>query len=102
EVLMLHGTRLEGGAARSGGLELATSREVFRARVVVNAAGLYADHVSEMLGGECYRIFPVRGEYATLIPSKRGLINGLVYPLPPASGHSIGTHLTKTIGGEVL
>jgi L-2-hydroxyglutarate oxidase LhgO len=44
----------------------------------------------------------VRGEYAVLTRSKSALIQALVYPLPPASGHSIGTHLTKTIGGEVL
>ena len=102
DVLMLPGTRLDGGNFRSGAFELKTPQEVFRARVVVNAAGLYADEVSRMLGGEQYRIYPVRGEYAVLTRSKRELINGLVYPLPPASGHSIGTHLTKTIGGEVL
>ena len=56
----------------------------------------------QMLGGERYRIYPVRGEYVTLTPSKRDWINGLVYPLPPSSGHSIGTHFTNTIDGDVL
>ena len=30
------------------------------------------------------------------------MVNGLVYPLPLASGHGVGTHLTKTTSGDVL
>ena len=29
-------------------------------------------------------------------------MNGLVYPVPHASGHGLGVHLTKTLGGHVL
>jgi L-2-hydroxyglutarate oxidase LhgO len=101
-VLILHGTTLEAGERRGGDFELRTSREIFHARVVVNAAGLFADDVSRMLGGEHFRIYPARGEYAVLTRSKRDLVDGLVYPLPLASGHGIGTHLTKTTGGDVL
>jgi glycerol-3-phosphate dehydrogenase len=100
-VLMLPATRLEGGDARDGEFELKTTREFFRARVVVNAAGLYADDISRMLGGERFRIYPMRGEYAELTRSKQHLLNGLVYPLPGDAGH-LGTHLTKTTSGGVL
>jgi L-2-hydroxyglutarate oxidase LhgO len=100
-VLMLPATKLEGGDRRGKEFELKTSREVFRAHVVVNAAGLYADDVSRMLGGEAFRIYPVRGEYAELVRSKQDLLRGLVYPLPGAAGH-LGTHLTKTTAGGVL
>lgn len=102
DVLILQGTQVDRGEPTPEGFELGTSREVFRARVVVNAAGLFADEISTMLGGERFTIFPVRGEYAVLTRSKRDLVNALVYPLPPSSGHSIGTHLTRTIGGDVL
>jgi L-2-hydroxyglutarate oxidase LhgO len=102
DVLMLPGTELAGGEWREEAFELTTSHEKFQARAVVNAAGLYADDVSRRLGGEAFRIYPVRGEYAQLVQSKRNYVNGLVYPLPLPSGHSLGTHLSKTTHGEVL
>lgn len=100
-VVTLLGTALNGVDPRADGLVLSTPSERIHVRSVVNAAGLYADEVSSLLGGDSVTIYPCRGEYAELVPGKRSLINGLVYPLPDASGHSLGIHATRTIHGNV-
>jgi glycerol-3-phosphate dehydrogenase len=100
-VIFLPATQVVGADPHAAGMVLTTVREQIRARVVVNAAGLYADDVSKMLGGETFKIYPCRGEYAEFVPAKRSLVNALVYPLPHASGHGLGVHLVRTTGGQV-
>ena len=101
DVAMVIGSPLIGAEPRADGIELVTPHERFVAATVVNAAGLYADVTSRLLGGMDFHIYPCRGEYAELAPSKRHMVNGLVYPLPHASGAGLGVHLAKTTWGSV-
>jgi len=100
--VFLNGTPVVGLEPQPDGtVEVVTGRERIRAEAVINAAGLDADAVSQMAGGDTFQIYPCRGEYAELAASARQLVRGLVYPVPHHSGHGLGVHLTKTMGGAV-
>lgn len=101
DVSILSGTSITACERAGDRLTIVTPRERFDVDVVVNAAGLWADDVSRVCGGERFTIYPCRGEYAELAPRARGLVNGLVYPVPHASGHGLGVHLTRTMNGAV-
>jgi L-2-hydroxyglutarate oxidase LhgO len=100
-VIFLPGTSMLGAEPRANAVVVRTERESIHADTVINAAGLYADDVSRLLGGEPFTIYPCRGEYAELTRGRQSLVNGLVYPLPHPTGHGLGVHLTKSTGGNV-
>lgn len=71
-------------------------------RVVV-CGGLQSDRLAEMAGdGPNPVIIPFRGEYYALKPHRRGLVNGLVYPVPDPRYPFLGVHITPRVDGEVL
>ena len=70
---------------------------------VVICAGLHVDRLARMVGGSVTpRITPFRGEYYTLVPERRSLVRGLVYPVPDPRYPFLGVHLTPRVDGEVL
>ncbi len=71
--------------------------------LVVVCAGLQGDRVARLAGdGVDPRIVPFRGEYHLLVPERRNLVRGLVYPVPDPRYPFLGVHLTPRVDGEVL
>lgn len=96
------GSRVLGVRRHDGGHLIETTRGEIEARCLVNCAGLYSDRIA-LLGG-CEpgaRIVPFRGEYYELIPEKRSLVKGLIYPVPNPAFPFLGVHFTRMIDGAV-
>ncbi len=103
----------EGGELRTGAevtgisetgdrVELRTPGESFRARVLVNCAGLHSDRVAALSGVEAgAKIVPFRGEYYELEPERRYLVRNLIYPVPDPSFPFLGVHFTRSVEGGV-
>jgi L-2-hydroxyglutarate oxidase LhgO len=75
----------------------------FSTRILINAAGLTADKISEMAGmfDENHRIWFCKGEYFRIKPPKNRLLKRLVYPVPHENMEGIGIHVTIDMGGGV-
>lgn len=99
---ILTNTRVVGAEVKNNLVTVRTEREEVQARIVINSAGLFADAVAGMFGYNKHTVYPCRGEYAEIVPSRSSIVNGLVYPLPMPSGHGLGVHFTRTTGGTLL
>jgi (S)-2-hydroxyglutarate dehydrogenase len=87
---------------RLTGSVLHTSAGEIEARRVVACAGAWSDRLAQASGeSPDPRIVPFRGGYMRLREHARGLVRGLIYPVPDPSLPFLGVHLTKTIHGEV-
>ena len=79
-----------------------TSKGIFKARLVVNSAGLYCDKVSAMAGVDKYKIYPCRGQYYILDKVADRLLDIPAYPVPKPGIGGLGVHLTPTIDGNII
>jgi L-2-hydroxyglutarate oxidase LhgO len=99
-VMVLKNTPVVGLEPKGEGIEVATAtRGKVLSRFLVNAAGLHADEVGNLLGNR-FRIYPIRGDYFALVGSKANLVHGAVYPPPGDLG--LGIHLTRLWDGSLL
>jgi glycerol-3-phosphate dehydrogenase len=89
-------------AVREGELWTVSSEDGrrIRARYVVNAAGLFADEVSRLFGGEEFRIEPRKGEYFLLDRLTKARPERVVFPVPTPV--SKGMLVIPTVEGTVL
>jgi L-2-hydroxyglutarate oxidase len=91
-------------AARRDGSELVveTAHGSVRCAALINCGGLQSDRIARRCGLEPgVQIIPFRGEYYEIVPERRHLVKGLIYPVPDARFPFLGVHFTRTVHGEV-
>ncbi len=87
---------------RGGEVVVETAAGDFSGNFLINCAGLHADRVARLAGGESgLQIVPFRGEYYELRPERRGLVRGLIYPVPDPAFPFLGVHFTRRVDGSV-
>lgn len=69
-------------------------------RYVINAAGIYADKIHNMICKESFKITPRKGEYYVMDKSQGNLVSHTVFPCPSKLGK--GILVTPTIHGNLL
>jgi (S)-2-hydroxyglutarate dehydrogenase len=80
-----------------------TNNKVFKARYIINCAGLYSDKVAQMSSKDFKNlmIIPFRGEYYELNKDKEYLVKNLIYPVPNPDFPFLGVHFTRMIDGGI-
>jgi (S)-2-hydroxyglutarate dehydrogenase len=89
---------------RSGveGVEVRTGHALQRLNRLVICAGLQSDRMARLArGADGPRIVPFRGEYLSVIPAKRDVVRGMIYPVPDPRYPFLGVHFTRRITGEL-
>jgi len=95
-------TKVTGIVQEGKGAIVQTNRGEYKARLIINCAGLYSDKIAAMTHPDIQvRIIPFRGEYYMLKPESRSLVKHLIYPVPDPNFPFLGVHFTRMIDGGV-
>ncbi len=98
------GKKKKGGKGSGKGgscyYRVTTAKGSYEARAVVNAAGLYADEIHNMVSGGKLSITPRKGEYLLMDRKTKGFVNATVFQCPTEKGK--GVLVTPTVHGNLL
>lgn len=79
---------------------ITAGEDVFTAPIVVNAAGVYADVLHNMVSEKKMTIVPRKGEYCLMDKSYGDVVNSTIFQLPSKLGK--GILVTPTVHGNLL
>lgn len=74
--------------------------EVIESKYVVNAAGVYADKIHNLICRESFKINPIKGEYFVMDKSQGNVVSHTIFQCPSKLGK--GILVTPTVHGNLL
>lgn len=83
-----------------GGWKVVTAKGVLETKAVVNAAGVYADKIHNMVSSETMTITPRRGDYFLLDRATQGFVKNTIFQLPGKYGK--GVLVAPTVHGNTI
>ncbi|AKN30820.1 FAD-dependent oxidoreductase [Clostridium carboxidivorans P7] len=80
--------------------KIKTNKEVLESQYVINAAGVYSDKISKMLGLNDFSIIPRKGEYIIFNKDQSYLVKRVIFQVPTEKGK--GILVTTTYHGNLM
>ncbi len=74
--------------------------EVIESKYVINAAGVYADKIHNLVCKEAFKINPIKGEYFVMDKSQGDVVSHTIFQCPSKLGK--GILVTPTVHGNLL
>ena len=93
-------TKAENIVKQDGSYRIETDKGVIESRYVVNAAGVYADVIHNMVSEKKLKIVARRGDYCLLDKSVGNYVSKTIFPLPTKLGK--GVLVSPTIHGNLI
>ena len=84
----------------SSGFVVKTANGDITAKIIINAAGVYADKIHSMVCSEPMKITPRRGEYMLMDKAAGSTVSHTIFQLPTKMGK--GILVTPTVHGNLL
>jgi len=82
------------------GYEVSTTQGDIKTKAIINAAGLYADDIHNMMAEPEFTVAPAKGEYWLLDKSEGTRVNSVLFQCPTKAGK--GVLVTPTVHGNLL
>lgn len=93
-------TKVEGITKTESGYLVRTGRQDYETKLVINAAGVFADEIHNMVSSRKMKITPRRGEYLLYDKKVGTMVSHTLFRLPTALGK--GILVTPTVHGNLL
>ena len=77
-----------------------TEGKVIEAKYVINAAGVHADEIHNLIAKESFKIIPRKGEYFVMDKTQGKLVSSTIFQCPSKLGK--GILVTPTVHGNLL